>query len=200
VSMDRQVERITAIALAQGARSTRLARDDAERAAIWKGRKSAFGAYGRSASGFYVMDGVVPRTRLADALTAVYRLCRDRGLEAGNVFHAGDGNLHPHVLFDADDPKQREAALEASHEILRTCIKMGGTISGEHGVGIEKRPMMRELFAPQDLAAMARARRAFDPDERLNPGKILPGEGESDPGPAQLGGMRVRPDVEGAWI
>jgi glycolate oxidase len=200
VSMDRQAERIAAIALAKGARSTRLARDDAERAAIWRGRKSAFGAYGRSASGFYVMDGVVPRTRLADALTAVYRLCRDRGLEAGNVFHAGDGNLHPHVLFDADDPRQREAALEASHEILRTCIKMGGTISGEHGVGIEKRPMMRELFALADLAAMARARRAFDPDGRLNPGKILPGEGETDPGPAQLGGMRVRPDVENAWI
>src|SRR2546430_10771449 len=143
-SPEPQVERIGALARDNGARSTRLAKDDQERAAIWKGRKSAFGAYGRSASGFYIMDGVVPRTRLAEALAAVYRLCAERGLEAGNVFHAGDGNLHPHVLFDADDPRQQAAALDVSHEILRMCIRMGGTISGEHGVGIEKRPMMPE--------------------------------------------------------
>jgi glycolate oxidase len=200
VSMDHQAERVSEIARAQGSRSTRVAKDDQERAAIWKGRKSAFGAYGRTASGFYIMDGVVPRTRLAEALSVVYRLCAERGLEAGNVFHAGDGNLHPHVLFDADDPKQQAAALEVSHEILRACIRMGGTISGEHGVGIEKRPMMRELFAPADLAAMERVRRAFDPEGRLNPGKILPGDAEPTHPPAQLGGMQVRPDAEGAWI
>ena len=205
-----QVERITALAQAQGTRSVRIARDDAERAAIWRGRKSAFGAYGRSASGFYIMDGVVPRTRLAEALATIYRLCEERGLEAGNVFHAGDGNLHPHVLFDADDPAQQASALEVSHEILRMCIRMGGTISGEHGVGIEKRSMMSELFESGDLALMERVRDALNPDRRLNPGKILPGGGacrEDDSSqarrtgePAQLGGAAPRGDVEGAWI
>ena len=130
------------------------------------------------------------------------------------MFHAGDGNLHPHVLFDAADPAAQARALEASHEILRMCIRFGGTISGEHGVGIEKRPMMSELFAEADLAAMERFRRAFDPERRLNPGKILPsgggcredgprGNGEATRGgiPAQLGGMPVgSPDVEGPWI
>src|SRR5262249_62362262 len=140
-------------------RSPRVARDAAERAALWKGRKSASGAYGRTASGFYIMDGVVPRTRLAEALTSIYAMCAERGLAAGNVFHAGDGNLHPHVLFDAADPVQEEAALEASHRILRMCIDYGGTISGEHGVGIEKRPMMAELFTPDDLAGMESGRR-----------------------------------------
>jgi glycolate oxidase len=200
VSLDAQVERITALAEAQGARSVRVARDEAERAAIWKGRKSAFGAYGRAASGFYIMDGVVPRTRLAEALAGVGRMCAERGLDSGNVFHAGDGNLHPHVLFDAGDPRQQAAALEASHEILRMCIRMGGSISGEHGVGIEKRPMMRELFAPADLAVMERVRAAFDPERRLNPGKILPGDGEGAHPPPQMGGMKPAPDVEGPWI
>jgi glycolate oxidase len=201
VSLDRQVEKIGAHARAQGARSTRVAKDEAERAAIWRGRKSSFGAYGRTASGFYIMDGVVPRTRLAEALSEVYRLCAERGLEAGNVFHAGDGNLHPHVLFDADDPAAQARALDASHEILRMCIRFGGTISGEHGVGIEKRPMMRELFAPGDLALMDRLRHAFDPDGLLNPGKILPGDGDGRaPHPAQMGGMTVRADVQGPWI
>jgi len=201
VNLDSQAERIEAHARTLGTRSTRLAKDEAERAAIWRGRKSAFGAYGRTASGFYIMDGVVPRTRIAEALTEVYRLCRERGLEAGNVFHAGDGNLHPHVLFDADDPAAQARALEASHEILRMCIRFGGTISGEHGVGIEKRPMMRELFAKEDLAAMACLRTAFDPDGLLNPGKILPGDGDGRPAaPAQLGGMNVRSDAETPWI
>jgi len=200
VGLDAQVQRITELAEKQGARSVRIARDDAERTAIWKGRKSAFGAYGRAASGFYIMDGVVPRTKLAEALAGVGRLCAERGLESGNVFHAGDGNLHPHVLFNADDPKQQAAALDASHEILRMCIRMGGSISGEHGVGIEKRPMMRELFAPADLAVMERLRSAFDPDRRLNPGKILPGDGEGIHAPAQMGGMRPVAVAEGPWI
>jgi len=200
VGLDAQVERITQLAESQGARSVRVARDEAERAAIWKGRKSAFGAYGRAASGFYIMDGVVPRTRLAEALAGVGRLCAERGLESGNVFHAGDGNLHPHVLFDAADPRQQAAALDASHEILRMCIRMGGTISGEHGVGIEKRPMMRELFALQDLAVMERVRAAFDPEHGLNPGKILPGDGDGAHAPAQMGGMHPTAAAEGSWI
>jgi len=201
VSLPAQVDKVAAQAREHGTRSIRVAKDEAERAAIWRGRKSAFGAYGRTASGFYIMDGVVPRTRIAEALTEVYRLCRERGLEAGNVFHAGDGNLHPHVLFNADDPAAQARALDASHEILRMCIRFGGTISGEHGVGIEKRPMMRELFAPEDLATMARLRAAFDPDGLLNPGKILPGDGDAHHAkPAQMGGMKVRDDVPGPWI
>src|SRR5262249_16377462 len=200
VSLEAQVEPVTTLAEQQGARSVGVARDEAERAAIWKGRKSAFGAYGRAASGFYIMDGVVPRTRLAEALATVTRLCDERGLKSGNVFHAGDGNLHPHVLFDADDPRQQADALEVSHEILRMCIRMGGTISGEHGVGIEKRPMMRELFAPDDLAVMERARSAFDPERRLNPGKILPGLDDGVRAPAQLGGMHGDGASEGTWI
>jgi glycolate oxidase len=201
-----QADRIAAIAREQRARHVRAARDDAERAQLWRGRKSSFGAYGRTASGFYIMDGVVPRTRLAEALANIYAMAEARGLQAGNVFHAGDGNLHPHVLFDASSPRQQQDALEVSHEILRMCIRYGGTISGEHGVGIEKRPMMAELFAPDDLAVMERVRAAFDPGRALNPGKVLPGGGgcgeahASRHAPAQLGGMRVRDDVPGAWI
>jgi len=207
VNLEAQVGRVAAAARAYHARSTRVARDEAERAALWRGRKSAFGAYGRSANGFYIMDGVVPRTRLAEALSAVHALCAERGLQAGNVFHAGDGNLHPHVLFKADDPASQQQALEASHEILRMCIRLGGTISGEHGVGIEKRPMMLELFAAEDLATMNRLRAAFDPGGLLNPGKILPGDGDGRPAtgarhaPAQLGGMRAGAGgAQGPWI
>ena len=175
-SLGPQVERIAAIAREHRARTVRTARDAGERAALWRGRKSAFGAYGRTGRGFAVMDGVVPRTRLAEAITAVYALARERGLAAGNLLHAGDGNLHPHVMFDEDDPRERRAALEVSHDILRMCIRLGGTISGEHGIGLEKAPLMAELYAPEDLALMARLRRAFDPGGLLNPCKILPGQ------------------------
>ena len=201
-----QAERIEEIAREQHARTARVARDEAERAQLWRGRKSSYGAYGRSASGFYIMDGVVPRTRLAEACANIYALAESRGLHVGNLCHAGDGNLHPHVLFDAASPRQQADALEVSHEILRMCIRFGGTISGEHGVGIEKRSMMSEMFATRDLAVMERLRAAFDPDRRLNPGKILPGGGGCGEahgqasGPAQLGGMTVRDDVQGPWI
>ena len=203
-----QVAAIGTIAGEHHALSERIAQDEAERVALWKGRKSAFGAYGRAASGFYIMDGVVPRTRLAEALATIYRLCAEKGLKAGNVFHAGDGNLHPHVLFDASDPQQQADAWEVSHEILRMCIRFGGTISGEHGVGIEKRPMMSELFEAGDLAMMERLRAAFDPARRLNPGKILPGGGgcaearapQAQQGVKGFGGMVLKPDAEGPWI
>ncbi len=212
-SLAPQVERIAAIAHEQHARATRVARDAEERAALWRGRKSAFGAYGRTGKGFYLMDGVVPRTRLAEALTRIYALARERGLRAGNVFHAGDGNLHPHILFDFDDARSQAAALEVSQEILRMCIRMGGTISGEHGVGIEKAPLMKDVYAPADLAVMERLRRAFDPGGLLNPCKILPGgsgcgevgtpasgPGEALLAPVPLGGRQPRADREGPWI
>ena len=147
------------------------------------------------------MDGVVPRTRLAEALANVYRMCEERGLKGGNVFHAGDGNLHPHVLFDAQDPAAQQRALETSHEILRMCIRMGGTISGEHGVGLEKRSMMLEPYEPADLEVMERLKHAFNPDGLLNPEKILPGGGACrEASPAQMGGMRGNGGGEGPWI
>jgi FAD/FMN-containing dehydrogenase len=174
VSLPAQVERIVAIARGHGARTVRTASDAAERATLWRGRKSSFGAYGRTGLPFTLMDGTVPRSRLAEAVSAVYALAGARGLSAGMLLHAGDGNLHPHILFDADDPAQQRAALEVSEEILRACIRMGGTISGEHGIGLEKLPMMREVYAPADLEVMGRLKRAFDPEGLLNPGKVLP--------------------------
>lgn len=206
VSLDAQLETVVRLAREHGTRSVRVAKDDAERLALWRGRKSAFGAYGRSRSGFYIMDGVVPRSRLAEAMAGITALCESRGLSCGHVFHAGDGNFHPHVLYDANDPAQQARAHEVSREILRLCLRFGGTISGEHGVGIEKRPMMREQYAPEDLALMGAVRAAFDPAQRLNPCKILPGGagcGEAaDAGrpPAQLGGTRAGADGQGPWI
>ncbi len=204
VTLDGQAERIASIAREQGAGSTRIARDADERALLWKGRKSAFGAYGRTASGFTIMDGVVPRTRLAEALANIYAFAAEKGLEAGNVFHAGDGNLHPHVLFDMADPKQEADAIEVAHRILRMCIAYGGTISGEHGIGIEKRSMMSELFSDDERAIMERVRAAFDPARRLNPGKVLPGGsgcGETHTHAfSTLRGYAARADAEGPWI
>ncbi len=205
IALPSQVERIRAIAAAHRVGGIRVARDAAERLALWKGRKSAFGAYGRARKGFYIMDGVVPRTRLAEALDRLYAMAAAHGLEAGNVFHAGDGNLHPHVMFDPANEREQHAALEVSHDILRMCIEMGGTISGEHGVGIEKRPMMSELFAPDDLAIMERVRAAFDPERRLNPGKILPGGGgcgevRTRASFERIAAMALKPDAEGPWI
>ena len=189
VGLPAQIERIQAIARAHGARSVRAAGDAAERAALWRGRKSAFGAYGRTGRSFNLMDGTVPRSRLAEAAAAVEALARARGLAVGTLMHAGDGNLHPHILFDPDDDGERRAALEVAQDILRACLRLGGTISGEHGIGLEKRSMMSEVFAPADLAVMARLRRAFDPPGRMNPGKVLPdAPDESRPGRGDAAG------------
>jgi len=205
VSLPAQVGRITAITREHGARGVRVASDAAERAALWRGRKSSFGAYGRTGRAFYLMDGTVPRSRLAEAVASVYALAEARGLSAGTLIHAGDGNLHPHILFDADDEAQRQVALEVSQEILRACIRLGGTISGEHGIGLEKIPMMSEVYAPADLETMGRLRRAFDPGGLMNPGKVWPGEaGAGAPPahtrpPARPGGAEARHDQEGPW-
>lgn len=174
VSLPPQVERIGTIARAHGARAVRAAAGAAERAALWRGRKSSYGAYGRTGRVFYLMDGTVPRSRLAEATAEIYRLAGERGLHSGVLMHAGDGNLHPKILFDRDDPAAERAALEVAQEILRVCLRLGGTISGEHGIGLEKMSMMREVFGPADLEVMERLRRAFDPAGRMNPGKILP--------------------------
>jgi glycolate oxidase len=197
-----QADRIVAITREHGVRSVRIARDDAERARLWRGRKSAFGAYGRTGNSFYVLDACVPRTHLAESLVRVHEMAAARGLHAGSVSHAGDGNLHPHIMFDPAVPGQQQDAHEVELEILRMCMRFGGTITGEHGVGIEKRPMMSELFATTDLAVMERARAAFDPERMLNPGKVLPsvsGRFAERMQPSHAYSGAHREDAEGPW-
>jgi glycolate oxidase len=181
--LDRQAALVRDLCQRHGARSVREAADARERALLWKARKGAFGAMGRIANGFYVMDGVVPRTRLPQALRAIAAIAQRHELRIANVFHAGDGNLHPNVLYDVDDPASVKRALLASEEILAACVALGGSLSGEHGIGSEKRELMGLLFSADDLAQFAALRHAWNPSGRLNPNKILPmgkGCGEVD--------------------
>src|SRR5919198_785632 len=157
-----------------GATEIRIAQSDAERALFWKGRKSAFAAVGRISPDYYVQDGVIPRTALPEVLRKIADLSAERGLRVANVFHAGDGNLHPLVLYDADVEGQERRAEELSAEILRVCLEHGGSITGEHGVGFDKREFMAEQFSADDLDTMQLVRCAFDPDNRCNPGKVFP--------------------------
>ena len=150
----------------------RRAKDERERDALWRGRKGAFGAMGRVSEECYVMDCVVPRRRMADALECIDAIVDARGLRCINVFHAGDGNLHPLIAYARDEARKVE---EAGKEIARACLEMGGSLTGEHGIGVEKRDFMPLLFDESSLQAMAEVRRAFDPDRCLNPGKVLPG-------------------------
>jgi glycolate oxidase subunit GlcD len=168
-----QVERIGALCSAEGARVER-ARDEAERERFWRARKGAFGAMGRIAPDLYVHDAVVPRTKLPEVLEQVGAICDRRGLRLANVFHAGDGNLHPNISFDRRDPDELARVLAAGREILEACVAAGGVISGEHGIGTEKRDHMCLVFGEDDLEAQRRLRAAFDPDGVCNPGKVLP--------------------------
>jgi glycolate oxidase len=169
-----QTTTVRDIATAHGARSTRVAQDDAERALLWKGRKSAFGAIARIAPDYYLHDAVVPRTRLGEVLRRVYEISDAHDLVTVNVFHAGDGNLHPIIAFDRRQPGVWDRVHHAGTEILETCIAAGGVLTGEHGVGVEKRDLMPLQFSPDDLDAQARLRDAFDPDGAANPLKVLP--------------------------
>ena len=159
---------------ASGAFEVVVAKDADDRARIWKGRKSAFSAVGRLSPDFIVQDGVVPRSRLGAALAEITRLGQQYGIRVANVFHAGDGNLHPLILFDGRDPGALERAEQLAGEILDLCIRLGGSITGEHGVGMEKRDYMPRMFAPADLDAMRRLRLAMDPLEQANRGKMFP--------------------------
>jgi glycolate oxidase len=152
----------------------RVAKDPEERVKIWKGRKAAFSAVGRLSPDYIVQDGVVPRSKLGQALAEIERLSQAHGLRVANVFHAGDGNLHPLILYDGKVQGELERGERLAGEILRMCVRLGGTITGEHGVGMEKREYMPEMFAPGDLEAMRRIRRAVDPDELANRGKMFP--------------------------
>jgi glycolate oxidase len=165
---------VAAVAAEQGATEVRVAADDEERRLLWLGRKSAFGAVAQAAPDYYLHDTVVPRTRLVGVLTQVYEIAARYDLAMLNVFHAGDGNLHPLVAFDAKEPGVLAKVRSAAEEMVRISIEAGGTLSGEHGIGLEKRDLMGEVFAPVDLDAQARLRDAFDPHGALNPGKILP--------------------------
>ncbi|MGB6874748.1 MAG: FAD-linked oxidase C-terminal domain-containing protein [Candidatus Acidiferrales bacterium] len=177
---------ITEVCKLHGAREVRVARDAKERELLWKGRKNAFGAVGRLSPTYYVQDGVIPRTKLPQTLREIDRIGKENGFEIGNIFHAGDGNLHPIILFDARDPKQFQRAVSTADAIIRFCIEMGGAITGEHGVGMEKDRLMPLLFTEADLTLMRGVRDAFNPVGRLNPGKIFPtGKG--------CGEVRIRP-------
>jgi glycolate oxidase len=154
--------------------SIQVAGDEAQRARLWKGRKSALGAVSRIAPHYYLHDTVVPRGKLPEVLARIYDITERYDLIVVNMFHAGDGNLHPLLLFDRRLPGTLERVLAASEEIVRACVEAGGVLSGEHGIGLEKRDLMPLLFDADDLAAQDCARAAFDPARRLNPGKVLP--------------------------
>jgi FAD/FMN-containing dehydrogenase len=158
----------------EGARESRVARDEAERERFWRARKGAFGAMGRLAPDLYVHDAVVPRSRLPEVLEKVCEIGDRYRLKLSNVFHAGDGNLHPNISFDRRDPEQLARVLAAGAEILKLCVAAGGVITGEHGVGTEKREFISLVFGEADLEAMQRLRATFDPDRVCNPGKIFP--------------------------
>jgi glycolate oxidase len=169
-----QVERIREACTVCGAREFRVARTAEERDLLWKGRKNAFGAVGRVSPTYYVQDGVVPRTKIAPTLHFINETARKYGLTISNIFHAGDGNMHPIILFDARKPGELERARAAGEEILQYCVNAGGSITGEHGVGMEKNELMARQFSPATLETMAKLKALFDPDGRLNPGKVLP--------------------------
>jgi glycolate oxidase len=182
---------VTEVALANGAGGVRVAADAAERALLWKGRRSAFGAIARIAPNYYLHDAVVPRSKLVDVLRQVYEIAARFDLTMMNVFHAGDGNLHPLIVFDRRVPGVMERVMAAGTEILEACVAAGGVLSGEHGIGLEKRDYMHLVFTPDDLDAQGRLRAAFDPDGMCNPLKVLPGG-------AGCGDVQQVP--AGAWI
>jgi glycolate oxidase len=172
--MEAQGERVIAACRENGAREVRAARDEAERQLLWKGRKSAFGAYGSISPAYMVMDGVIPRTRLPEVLRRVNEIVGAHDLRVGNVFHAGDGNLHPNILYDPRKPGEVARVVTAGGEILKVCAEVGGSISGEHGIGLEKIDYMPLIFTEADLHAMRGVREAWNPRGLCNPGKILP--------------------------
>ncbi|HEY7992832.1 MAG TPA: FAD-linked oxidase C-terminal domain-containing protein [Candidatus Eremiobacteraceae bacterium] len=168
------VDAVASICRERGAREVRIAQDGPQRDLLWKGRKSAFGAMGRISPDYYVQDGVIPRSQLPAMLRDVAAAGTKHGLRIANVFHAGDGNLHPLILFDKQKEGEFDRALAAGADILQACVARGGSISGEHGIGLEKRDCMPLQFTPEDLSFMDRLKSAFNPDDRCNPGKIFP--------------------------
>ena len=172
--VDHLIAKVEAVARENRAKSVRISQNEAERLAFWAGRKAAFPAVGRISPDYYCMDGTIPRGRLAEVLTRIGELSAEHGLRVANVFHAGDGNLHPLILYDANQPGEIERAEAFGADILRFCVQVGGVLTGEHGVGVEKRDLMGTMFDEIDLAQQQRLKCAFDPDGLLNPGKVFP--------------------------
>jgi len=177
------------------ARQVKIAKDDGERQALWKARKGAFGAMGALAPNYYVQDGVVPRSQLPEMMRRIAAISKQFDLPIANVFHAGDGNLHPNILFDMRHPGELDRVIAAGAATLRACIELGGSITGEHGVGLEKKAYIGLLFSEADLEAMTRVRQVFDPDGRFNPAKLFPT-------PISCGEIRMQPAQipAGLWI
>jgi glycolate oxidase len=175
--MDRQAEKIMEICKRHRVREIKLAKDDAERARLWAGRKGAFGAVSRLRPSYMVCDGTVPRTKLPEVLNKVLEIGKKYDLLIGNVFHAGDGNLHPLILFDERDEDEFKRVHKAASEVLKICAEAGGTISGEHGIGVEKLKEMHLIFSESDFEAMRQVKKAFDPADTYNPGKVIPEPG-----------------------
>jgi len=174
VEVDHLIARVAEIAAANGAVYNRVSENEAERLNFWAGRKAAFPAVGRISPDYYCMDGTIPRGRLPEVLARMTELSNQYGLRVANVFHTGDGNLHPLILYDANKPGELEKAEEFGSDILRLCVEVGGVLTGEHGVGVEKRDLMPAMFSEVDLAQQQRLKCAFDPDGLLNPGKVFP--------------------------
>jgi glycolate oxidase len=175
--MDDLIAGITEICKRNNAREVRIAKSEKERALLWAGRKNAFGAMGRISADFYVMDGVIPRSKLPDVLRKIDAVSQEYGLRIANVFHAGDGNLHPLCLFDGDKPGDIEKARAVGAAVLKVCAEAGGALTGEHGIGVEKRDLMPLVFSETDMEIMRKVKVAWDQHGLCNPGKVLPTPG-----------------------
>ncbi len=174
VECEALIDEVVALAHKHAATTVRVSQSDAERLGFWAGRKAAFPAVGRISPDYYCMDGTIPRRKLAEVLTRMADMSETYGLAVANVFHAGDGNLHPLIMYDANQPGQLARAEAFGADILRLCVAVGGVLTGEHGVGVEKRDLMPEMFTPDDLAQQEQVKAAFDPKRLLNPGKVFP--------------------------
>jgi glycolate oxidase len=192
---ERSMHLVRDICKQNNAREVRIAQDEAQRRLLWKGRKGAFGAMGVLAPNYYVQDGVVPRSKLPEMMRRVAEISQRFNLRIANVFHAGDGNLHPNILFDMRKRGELDRVIEAGASTLRACVELGGSITGEHGVGLEKKAYVAWLFNDSDLESMKHVREAFDPEGRFNPAKLFPT-------PAGCGEVRRQPAPvpTGLWI
>ncbi|MGH9444878.1 MAG: FAD-linked oxidase C-terminal domain-containing protein [Terriglobia bacterium] len=173
-AVDEETEQIEAVCLENHAREVRRARNAEDRDLLWRGRKNAFGALGRISPSYYVQDGVIPRTRLPEMMDYIGQVEKKYALHIGNIFHAGDGNLHPLLMYDSRDPRECERVTKAAAEIIAKCVELGGSITGEHGVGMEKSELMPLLFSEDDIEAMKKVKSVFNPRGLFNPGKVLP--------------------------
>ncbi len=173
-AVEEHADEIEAVCQDNLAREVRRAKSSEERELLWKGRKGAFGAIGRITPNFYVQDGVIPRTRLPEMLEFIGSLEKQYDLHIGNIFHAGDGNLHPLIMYDERNRDQIARVIKAAKDIITRCVEMGGSITGEHGVGLEKSDLMPLIFSATDLDLMGKIKDLFNPKGRLNPGKLLP--------------------------